>query len=113
MEIQVEVQFTVQHTLEDLKSQFVKKGHIPDWHVIQGVETRLQLFFETRVVSVNLSSEEDRMAWFVFSLEACGELRRRILIPNVVPSDVNIDIPELSAFLRFCRNCLVDAPGAK
>jgi len=113
MEIQVEVQFTVQHTLEDLKSQFVKKGHIPDWHVIQGVETRPQLFFETRIVSVNLSSEEDRMAWFIFSLEACGELRRRIVIPNVVPSDVAIDIPELASFLKFCRNCLVDSPGAK
>ena len=111
MEVQVEVQFTVQHTLDDLKDQFVKKGHIPDWHVIQDAETRPELFFETRLVSVNLSSEEDRQAWFIFSLEACGELRRRIVISHVVPADVNIDIPELGAFLRFCRNCLVNSPG--
>ena len=75
--------------------------------------TASQGFFETRIVSVNLSGEEERLAWFVFSLEACGELRRRVVIPNVVPSGVNIDIPELPAFLRFCRNCLVDSPGTK
>ena len=69
------------------------------------------LFFETRVVSVNLSSEEDRMAWFVFSLEACGELRKAIVINNVVPSGVKIDIPNLTDFLNFCRNCLVGTPG--
>ena len=57
------------------------------------METRPELFFETRVVSMNLSSEEDRFAWFVFSLEACGELRKRIVIPNVVPSGVNVDYP--------------------
>jgi hypothetical protein len=113
MEIQVEVQFTIQHTIEELRSAFVKKGHIPEWRVIQDAETRPQLFFETRIVSVNLSGEEERLAWFVFSLEACGELRRRVVIPNVVPSGVDIDIPDLAAFLRFCRNCLVDSPGTK
>jgi hypothetical protein len=110
MEIQVEVQFTVQHTMDELRAEFVKRGHIPEWRVIQDAELRPRLFFETRVVSINLSSEEDRLAWFIFSLEACGELRRRIVIPNVVPSGVKIDIPELNAFLRFCRNCLVSAP---
>lgn len=113
MEIQVEVQFTVQHTIEELRSEFVKRGHIPEWRVIEDAETRPQLFFETRIVSVNLSNEEERLAWFVFSLEASGELRRRIVIPNVVPSGVNINIPDLPAFLRFCRNCLVDSPGTK
>lgn len=111
MDIQVEVQFTVQHTLEELKMAFVKKGHIPDWRVIDGVETRPELFFETRVVSMNLSSEADRFAWFVFSLEACGELRKRIVIPNVVPSGVSTHYLDLSDFLKFCRNCLVASPG--
>ena len=113
MEIQVEVQFTVQHTLEELKMEFVKKGHIPDWHVIDGAETRPELYFETRIVSVNLSNEDERFAWFVFSLEACGELRRRIVIPNVVPSGVNINMPDLNGFLHFCRNCLVSSPGSR
>ncbi len=111
MDVQVEVQFTIQHTMEELKEQFVRRGHIPDWRVIDA-ETRPQLFFETRIVSFNLSSEEDRRAWFVFSLEACGELRKRIHIRNVVPSGVTIDIPNLVEFLNFCRNCLVATPGA-
>ena len=110
MEIQVEVQFTVQHTLEELKAEFVKRGHIPEWKVVQDAEMRPRLFFETRIVSINLSSETDRLAWFVFSMEAIGELRRRIVIPNVVPSGVKIDIPELNTFLNFCRNCLVSTP---
>ena len=109
MDVQVEVQFTVQHTMDELKDQFVHRGHIPDWHVIDA-DTRPQLFFEARTVSFNLSSEEDRFAWFVFSLEACGELRKRILIHNVIPSGVKIDIPNLKDFLNFCRNCLVGAP---
>ena len=110
MEIQVEVQFTVQHTLEELKAEFVKLGHIPEWKVVQDAEMRPRLFFETRIVSINLSSEADRLAWFVFSMEAIGELRRRIVIPNVVPSGVKIDIPDLNSFLNFCRNCLVSTP---
>ena len=112
MDVQVEVQFTIQHTLEELKEVFVKRGHFPDWNVIPGAETRPQLFFEKRTVSVNLSSEEDRFAWFVFSLEASGELRKRVHIHNVIPSGVNIDIPNLKDFLNFCRNCLVGPPGA-
>ena len=110
MDVQVEVQFTIQHTMDELKEQFVRRGHIPDWHVIDA-DTRPQLFFENRVISFNLSSEEDRFAWFVFSLEASGELRKRIVIHNVVPSGVNIDIPNLKDFLNFCRNCLVGPPG--
>jgi hypothetical protein len=111
MDVQVEVHFTVQHTLDELKDVFVKRGHFPGWKVIQDTDTRPQLFFETRIVSINLSSEADRFAWFVFSLEACGELRKTVVINNVVPSGVNIDIPNLTDFLNFCRNCLVGTPG--
>jgi len=111
MDVQVEVQFTIQHTLDELKDAFVRRGHFPDWRVIQDTDTRPQLFFETRIVSVNLSSEADRFAWFVFSLEACGELQKRVVITNVVPSGVKVDIPRLTDFLDFCRNCLVGAPG--
>ncbi len=111
MDVQVEVQFTIQHTLEELKEVFVKRGHFPEWHVIEDTDTRPQIFFETRVVSVNLSSPDDRMAWFVFSLEACGELRKRIVIPNVVPATVKVDALALNDFLAFCRNCLVSNPG--
>lgn len=111
MDVQVEVQFTIQHTLDELKDAFVRRGHIPDWRAIPGAETRPQLFFETRVVSINLSSEADRMAWLVFSLEACGELKKRVVITNVVPSGVTVDLPNLSDFLAFCRNCLVGPPA--
>jgi hypothetical protein len=111
MDVQVEVQFTIQHTLEELKEAFVRRGHFPDWKTIQDTETRPPLFFETRIVSVNLSTEADRFAWFVFSLEACGELKKRVVITNVVPSGVTVDIPNLTDFLKFCRNCLVGAPG--
>jgi hypothetical protein len=111
MEIQVEIQFTIQHTLEELREAFVKRGHIPDWHVIEGVETRPPLYFEKRVVAMNLSTEADRFMWFVFCIEACGELRERIVIDNVIPSGVRIEYPDLASFLDFCRHCLVSTPG--
>ena len=111
MEVQVEVQFTVQHTLEQLKEAFVKRGHVPDWHAIPEAP-RPDLFFETRVISLTLSSEEDRYKWFVFSLEATGELRRRVVVPNVIPADVKLDMPDLGVFLQFCRDCMVQSPGA-
>lgn len=110
MDVQVEVQFTIQHTIEELRESFVKRGHFPDWKVIEDTETRPQIYFETRVVSMNLSSEADRLAWFVFSLEATGELRKRVVIPNIIPSKVSIDIPDLNDFLSFCRHCLVVSP---
>jgi hypothetical protein len=110
MDVQVEVQFTIQHTLDELKEAFVKRAHFPDWRVIQGADTRPELYFETRIVSVNLSSEADRFAWFIFSLEACGELKSRIVINTVIPSGVQVDIPKLKDFLNFCRNCLVGSP---
>jgi hypothetical protein len=110
MEIQVEVQFTVQHTLEQLKEEFVKRGHIPPWKTLEDGGAP-DLFFETKVVSLTLSSERDRQAWFVFSLEATGELRARVAIPNVIPATENVDIPDLEDFLDFCRRCMVGAVG--
>lgn len=110
MDVQVEVQFTVQHTLAQLKHEFVKRGHIPEWRTPEGGGAP-DLFFETRVVSLGLSSEKDRQAWFVFSLEATGELRRQVVIPNVIPATVNLDIPDLEDFLDFCRQCMVGAIG--
>jgi hypothetical protein len=110
MDVQVEVQFTVQHTLEQLKAEFVKRGHIPDWKTPEDGGAP-DLFFETRLVSLTLSSEKDRSAWFVFSLEATGELRKRVVIPNVTPATVNLDIPDLEDFLDFCRQCMVGAVG--
>jgi hypothetical protein len=110
MDVQVEVQFTVQHTLAQLREEFVKRGHIPDWRTPEGGSAP-DLFFETKTVSVSLSSEKDRLAWFVFSLEAVGELRRRVVIPNVIPATVELDIPDLEEFLDFCRRCMVGAVG--
>jgi len=110
MDIQVEVVFTVRHSLEELKQVFVKRSHIPEWRAIPGAETRPLVFFEERIVSVTLSTERDRMAWLEFSIEACGELRRQIVIPNVVPSGINIDLPDLGGFLALCRQCLVSSP---
>ena len=110
MDVQVEVQFTVQHTLDQLKEAFVRRGHIPDWRTPEDGSAP-DLFFETKTVSVSLSSEMDRQAWFVFSMEATGELRRRVVIPNVIPATVDLDIPDLEAFLDFCRRCMVGAVG--
>ena len=110
MDVQVEVQFTLQHTLGQLKEAFVKRGHIPEWRTPEGGGAP-DLFFETKVVSLTLSSEKDRQAWFVFSLEATGELRRRVVIPNVIPATENVDIPDLEDFLDFCRRCMVGAIG--
>jgi len=112
MDVQVEVQFTIQPHPGRAQGRLCAPGPFPDWRVIQDTDTRPQLFFETRIVSVNLSSEADRFAWFVFSLEACGELQKRVVITNVVPSGVKVDIPRLTDFLDFCRNCLVGRPPA-
>ena len=111
MEVQVEVQFTVQHTLAQLKTEFVKRSHIPDWRTPEDGGAP-DLFFETKVVSLTLSSEKDRLAWFVFSLEATGELRKRVVVPNVIPATAQVDIPDLEDFLDFCRRCMVGAIGS-
>lgn len=110
--VTVEVEFTLQHTMEQLREAFVKRGHIPEWHALD-TATHGGLFFEKRVVSVPLLGEEDRYRWFVFSLEACGELRRRIVIPQVVPADTDLDAMGLEAFLEFCRQALTAAPGSQ
>ena len=110
MDVQVEVQFTIQHTLEQLRAEFVSRSHIPDWKTPEDGGAP-DLFFESKVVSLTLSSEKDRLAWFVFSLEATGELRKRVVIPNVIPATVNVDIPDLEDFLDFCRRCMVGPVG--
>ena len=113
MDVQVEVQFKVAHTMAELREEFVKRGHIPEWKVLEGTEDRPELFFEDRVVSWDLSSEEERQAWFVFSLEATGELRRRVVVHNVIPAGVPIQQSELAHFLQFCRECLVSSPSGR
>ncbi|MBI4911497.1 MAG: hypothetical protein HY823_02065 [Acidobacteria bacterium] len=111
MSVQVEVRFKVAHTLEELRAEFVGRGHIPDWKMMEGTETRPDIYFEDRVVSWELRSEKERYDWFVFSLEASGELRRRIDIHHVIPPGVSLDHPDLQTFLQFCRACLTGSPG--
>lgn len=112
MQVQVEVEFTVQHTVEQLREAFVKRGHLPEWKALEGIDTRPGLFFERRVISLELRTEEERRAWFEFSLEATGELRKRIRVGNVVPATVNLEFPEVKDFLQFCRNSLTGPVGS-
>jgi len=107
--VQVEVVFTVQHSMDELKDEFVSQGHFPDWQPNETTEAGL-VFLETRVVGIDLNTETERMAWFIFSMEACGELRKRIVIPTQISSKVATYIPDLKEFLGFCRNCLVGNP---
>jgi hypothetical protein len=111
--IQIEVEFTIRHTLEEVKDEFVCMGHFPHWRPenVQSQDGLAELsFLEARTISVNLKSENERYAWFVFSMEACGELKNRIVIPNVISSFQDIDNLELEAFLNLCRDCLVCRP---
>lgn len=112
MQVEVEVEFTIQHTVEQLREAFVKRGHLPEWKALEGVDVRPGLFFERRVITLSLQTEEERKAWFEFSLEACGELRRRIRVGNIVPATVSLDYPEVKEFLMFCRNCLSGPVGS-
>jgi hypothetical protein len=34
-----------------------------------------------------------------------------VVIPNVIPATVTVDIPDLEDFLDFCRRCIVGAVG--
>jgi hypothetical protein len=108
--VQVEVEFTIRHTLEELKDEFVQRGHFPEWRADKLVtdDGSNKLFFsETRVIGRNLRNEQDRYDWLVFSMEACGELQRRVVIHNPISSTLKIDGQDLEAFLHTCRECLV------
>ena len=109
MIVQVEVEFTIQHSLDELKEEFVSQGRFPTWKP-DGTDEADLAFLENRVVGIDLHTEAERMAWFIFSIEACGELKKRIVIPAAIPSTVTTYIPELKEFLAFCRNCLVGNP---
>ena len=108
---QVEVEFTIRHSMEELKDEFIRKGRFPEWHAErvhpEGGNGALA-YLEKRVIGVSLQNEQERYAWFVFSIEACGELKRQIVIPNVISSGLKIDNLNLDDFLRQCRECLVD-----
>ena len=107
-QVQVEVQFTIQHTMDELKDRFVRAGQFPDWEPLDCTDCASGLsFLEKRLVSFNLNSEDERYAWFVFSIEACGRLERRVVIPNIVPSGQNIDNLDLTDFLKMCRELLI------
>ena len=108
--VQVEVEFTISHSLEELKDIFIRTGHIHDWRTSRtlGADGSGGLsFLETRTIGIDLHNEDERYAWFVFSFEACGELKRRIVIPNIISSAIDIDNLSLDGFLAFCRECLI------
>ena len=109
MIVQVEVEFTVQHSVNELKEEFVTQCRFPSWKPAV-TETANLVFWENRIVGIDLHTETERMAWFVFSIEACGELKKRIVIPTIIPSTVTTYIPDFKDFLTFCRNCLVGNP---
>ena len=109
MIVQVEVEFVVQHSMDELKEEFVSQGRFPAWRPDGNDKTNL-VFLENRIVGIDLHTETERMAWFIFSMEACGELKKRIVIPTIIPSSVTTYIPDLREFLTFCRNCLVGNP---
>ena len=112
--VQVEIEFTIQHSMDELKDRFVRLGQLPEWESVKVScdECASNLaFLEKRVVSIYLNNEAERYAWFVFSMEACGELKQRIVIPNIISSAQNIDNLDLGDFLKLCRECLVGSPA--
>ena len=109
MIVQVEVEFTVRHSVDELKEEFVSQCRFPGWKN-DGEDKTGFIFLESRIIGIDLHTETERMAWFIFSMEACGELKKRIVIPTIISSDVTTYIPDLKEFLTFCRNCLVGNP---
>ena len=108
--VQVEVEFTISHSLEELKDIFIRTGHIHDWRTSRTPGENgsgVLEFLETRTIGQALHDEKERYAWFVFSFEACGELRRRIVIPHIISSTIDVDDMSLDNFLSFCRECLI------
>ena len=111
--VHVEVELTIRHTIEELKEMFIVQGYFPDWRILRTTKANgahEHHFLETRVVGVTLHHETERRSWFVFSMEACGELKRKVIVPSIIPSSLNIDELELEDFLRICRECLIDYP---
>jgi len=111
--VQVEIQFTIRHTMDELKNEFIRLGHLPDWETTKARmdDGSSRLFFlETRTIGIDLHNETERYAWFVFSFEACGELKQRIVIPHIVASTINVNDLALDDFLSLCRECLIAPP---
>ncbi|MDR1840956.1 MAG: hypothetical protein LBQ86_03425 [Holophagales bacterium] len=111
--IQVEVDFLIRHTMEELKDAFVQKGRFPGWKAIKNIAedgSSGLTFLESRTIGFDLHNEAERYLWFVFSFEACGELRQRIAIPNIISSTLNIHNLTLDEFLELCRECLIVPP---
>ena len=111
--IHVEVEFTIRHTIDELKDKFIRQGYFPEWRMLRTVKSdgvHEHHFLESRAIGISLLSETERHAWFVFSMEACGELRRRVIVPTIIPSSLNIDDLDLEEFLLLCRECLIDYP---
>jgi len=111
--INVEVEFTIRHTMDELKDRFIRLGYFPEWRMLRtvGKDGLHEFFFlESRTVGVSLHDEAERQAWFVFSMEACGELKRKVNIPTIIPSVLDIDNLDLESFLSLCRECLVEYP---
>jgi len=111
--VDVEIEFTIRHSLEELKDKFIIQGYFPEWRMLRTAKsdgTHEHHFLETRTIGVVLHNETERRAWFVFSMEAYGELKRKVTVPTIIPSSLNIDDLDLEPFLNLCRECLVDYP---
>ena len=111
--VEVEVEFTIRHTIEELKEKFIVQGYFPEWRMLRIVKAdgaHEHYFLETRTIGVTLHTEAERRAWYIFSMEASGELRRSIIVPTILPSSTSLYELELEEFLRLCRECLVDYP---
>jgi len=111
--IQVEVEFLIRHTMDELKDAFIRLGRFPEWRatkILSEDGANKLVFLESRTIGFDLNTEAERYAWFVFSFEACGELKKRIVIPNIISSTVDLNNLALDEFLGLCRECLVAPP---